>query len=509
MTWSAGRLARLSALTPEVAPLIREAASRVTVIGDLILDGWWSGHSDRISREAPAPVVDVTARVSTPGGAGNTAMNLAALGARVRLVGLVGDDDAGAQLVGILSSAGIDVSGVLCCSGARTMTKIRVMSDDHVLVRIDDGPGGAHPRAELLRLAEAAVDAAADADAELVCDYGFGTLHGPVRDSLVAPTRRRPPLTVVDAHDPGVWASLHPHLVTPNAREAARLLRLETLPADRTATVAERSGDLLRAAGALAAIITLDHDGTVLLRGNGEPHRTRAHPALETRASGAGDTFVAALTVAHAAGLSLELSADFAQLAADVVVQRYGTSVCTLDDITEQLGGRSDLALDHDELATRLAAHRKAGERIVFTNGCFDVLHRGHTTYLAQAKRLGDVLVVAINDDDSVRRLKGPDRPVNAAPDRANVLAALGCVDYVTVFDADTPSALLERLRPEIYVKGGDYTPEMLAETAVVSSYGGEVRMLGYVPSQSTSAVVARIRSTAPPSPKQERAERT
>lgn len=501
-------LGGVTRLTPELAPLLREAAPRVTVIGDLILDGWWNGHSERISREAPAPVVDVVGRVSTPGGAANTAMNLAALGATVSVVGLVGADDAGSRLVELLAEAGIDVSGVLRASDVRTTTKIRVVSDEQVLVRIDDSQHGPYPAAELDRLARAAVDSAAGADAELICDYGFGALSGPVRDALIAPDRHRPALTVVDAHDPSAWAPLHPHLVTPNGPETARLLGLDALVGhDRAEVVQARSNEVLRLSGANAVIVTLDRDGTVLLRADDAPHRTRAHPALETRASGAGDTFVAALTVARSSGLPLELSADFAQLAADVVVQRYGTSVCSLDDLTEQLGGRSDLAIDHDKLTARLRAHREAGQRIVFTNGCFDVLHRGHTTYLAQAKRLGDVLVVAINGDDSVRRLKGPDRPVNPSPDRANVLAALGCVDYVTVFDTDTPSELLELLRPEIYVKGGDYTPEMLEETAVVTAYGGEVRMLGYVPSQSTSAVVARIRSTARHEP--EGAERT
>jgi D-beta-D-heptose 7-phosphate kinase/D-beta-D-heptose 1-phosphate adenosyltransferase len=484
-----------AAISPEVVPVILEAAPRVVVIGDLILDEWWNGHSERISREAPAPVVDVTNRVYAPGGAANTAMNLAALGARVSMVGLVGADDAGATLLRLLSAAGIDVDGVLTVP-ARTATKIRIVSDDHVLVRVDEAETRPYAASDLEHLAAVAVERAAGADAELVCDYGFGTLRGAVLSALSSPGRRRPPLTVVDAHDPTAWLPLRPHLITPNAKEAARVLALDALPGpDRAASAAGRAADLLALTGAESAVVTLDRDGTVVLRADGEPHRTFAHPALETRASGAGDTFVAGLTVARASGLDLVTSAEFAQLAADVVVQRYGTSVCTLADVAEQLGAETDLSFDHDRLERELQQHRDAGRRIVFTNGCFDVLHRGHTTYLAQAKRLGDVLVVAINADESVRRLKGEDRPVNAAEDRANVLAALGSVDYVTVFEADTPSSLLERLRPDVYVKGGD-TPEMLEETPVVTAYGGEVRMLGYVPAQSTTAMVARIRAS-------------
>jgi D-beta-D-heptose 7-phosphate kinase/D-beta-D-heptose 1-phosphate adenosyltransferase len=488
-------------LTPELPQRLRALAPRVTLVGDLLLDGWWNGHSERITREAPAPVVDVRERLYAPGGAANTAMNLAALGARVTLVGLIGSDESGQRLLGLLGAAGIDVAGVLSLEGTATTTKIRIVSDEQVLVRVDEGGGNRYSSDQLGLLAQVAVDATAGADALLVCDYGFGALQGPVHDALRSPACPRPPLLVVDAHDTAAWASLEPHLVTPNAREVARLLGVDALPAaDRAAFVTDRTGDVLRLAGAEAAVVTLDRDGTVTLRPDSGPHRTDAQPASEARASGAGDTFVAALTIARACGLPLESSAELAQAAADVVVQRYGTSVCTTRDLAERLGRPVEPVLDHDELEARLRAHRDAGRRIVFTNGCFDVLHRGHTTYLAQAAELGDVLVVAINSDDSVRRLKGVDRPVNVAADRASVLGALGCVDYVTVFDTDTPVPLLTRLRPDVYVKGGDYTPEMLEEAAVVTSFGGQVRMLGYVPAQSTSAMVDRIRATGPAS---------
>jgi rfaE bifunctional protein nucleotidyltransferase chain/domain len=225
-------------------------------------------------------------------------------------------------------------------------------------------------------------------------------------------------------------------------------------------------------------------------------HRTWARPEAEKQASGAGDTFVAALTLARAAGLPLTTSVDLAQAAADVVVHRPGTSVCTTEELARHLGGFADTALTADELARQVQAHRREGRRIVLTNGCFDVLHRGHTRYLNQAKQLGDVLVVALNSDSSVRQLKGQDRPVNPEADRAAVIAALSCVDHVTVFDTPTPIPLIEMLQPDVYAKGGDYTPEMLAETAAVERYGGTVTILDYVPEHSTTAVLERIRST-------------
>lgn len=189
--------------------------------------------------------------------------------------------------------------------------------------------------------------------------------------------------------------------------------------------------------------------------------------------------------MARAAGLPLTTSLDYAQAAADLVAQL----------------GAFDAPLSAEELLARVGADREAGRRIVMTNGCFDVLHRGHTFSLNRAKQLGDILVVALNDDDSVRRLKGPERPINTLADRAGVLAALSCVDYVTSFSTDTPIPLIERLRPDIYVKGGDYTPEMLKETAIVEAYGGQVKILDYVPDYSTTSVVERMRSSSAPSP--------
>jgi rfaE bifunctional protein nucleotidyltransferase chain/domain len=302
-------------------------------------------------------------------------------------------------------------------------------------------------------------------------------------------------LLVVDSHDPRPWAPLRPDLVTPNAQETARMLDLR-LPdgQDRVDAVSAHAPELLEATGAGAVVVTLDRDGTVLLRPDGVTHRTWARPAAEKQASGAGDTFVAALTLARSAGLPLTASLDLAQSAADVVVHQPGTSVCSTGQLSRYLKAFADTALGADELARQLELHRSEGQRIVLTNGCFDVLHSGHTRYLNQAKQLGDVLVVALNSDQSVRRLKGAGRPINQVADRAAVVAALSCVDYVTVFDTPTAAPLIRQLRPEVYAKGGDYTPEMLAETPAVEEYGGRVAILDYVAERSTSAVVKRIR---------------
>jgi rfaE bifunctional protein kinase chain/domain/rfaE bifunctional protein nucleotidyltransferase chain/domain len=467
------------------------------VVGDFILDGWWLGSIDRMCREAPAPVVDIERRDFAPGGAANTAMNLAALGAVVRVAGIIGRDDAGGELKRQLLVAGID-TGLLCeHQDMVTTTKVRISSGGQVLLRFDDSadeiPGDA------LAALAAAVPAAVERQAAVViCDYGTGALAGPARRRLIDCLSRRAPetLVVVDAHDPRPWAELKPDLATPNAQEAARLLDFR-LPAgpERAAVVSEHGRQLLHSTGARAVVVTLDRDGTVLIPATGSSHRTWARPVTEKQASGAGDTFVAALTLARAASLPLTTSLDLAQAAADVVVHQPGTSVCGADELGRYLESFADTALTADELERHLRAHRSDGQRVVLTNGCFDVLHRGHTRYLNQAKQLGDILVVALNSDDSVRKLKGPGRPINGAADRAAVIAALSCVDYVTVFDTPTPIPLIERLRPEVYAKGGDYTPEMLAETEAVEAYGGRVSILDYVAERSTTAMVQRIRS--------------
>ncbi|MCX7523136.1 D-glycero-beta-D-manno-heptose 1-phosphate adenylyltransferase [Microbacterium sp. STN6] len=473
---------------------MRHLSPRVTVVGDPMLDGWWRGTSNRMAREAPAPIVALDARQYVPGGAANTAMNLAALGARVRFVGLAGDDDAGRRLRDLLASAGVNVDSLVLHPEVTTVTKTRIVVGDQVMVRLDDGQHGAFPADALSALAHEAARAAHGAAAQVICDYGTGTLVGPVREALLS-QRERPGFTIVDAHDPVPWAPLRPDLVTPNTEETARLLGcgLER-ESDRTETVGARAADLLEATGAANAVVTLDRDGTVLLGPGGILHRTWARPAADKQASGAGDTFVAAVTLGRACGLPLTTSVDLAQSAADVVVERFGTSVCSTGDLVGRLAEFADSALEHDELVRQLEQERANGRRIVFTNGCFDVLHRGHTACLNQAKRLGDVLVVAINSDDCVRRLKGSSRPINPASDRASVLAALSCVDYVTVFDTDTPVPLLERVRPDIYAKGGDYSADDLPEAEVVRRHGGQVRILEYLPSHSTTAVVRKIR---------------
>lgn len=474
----------------------RFAGTRVLVVGDAVLDRWMYGDTTRLCREAPLPVVELDREELAPGGAANCAANAAALGADVKYVGIVGDDRAGDTLARLLTERGVDARLVRDPDGS-TVTKGRLVCADQVVARFDSGAGEwSNTALESLRSTFAA--AAPDADVVVIADYGraladpFPEFVGSVRHSIRGPL-------VIDGHRFGRWSVSRPTAITPSFAEAGTLF---DLPADHARAVAalERRGDeLVTRAGAESVVVTLDAAGTVLVRRGQPAHRTRPADGGGRHTCGAGDTFTTVLALALAAGGDPAVAADLGQAAADVVVQQPGTGCCTSAQLMARLASYPGVIRDHDVLAGLVAEHRAAGRRIVFTNGCFDVLHLGHVEYLREAARLGDVLIVAVNSDDSVTRLKGPGRPVVRADERASLLAALEMVDLVTVFDDATPRDLIERLRPDLYVKGGDYTAQMLSETEVMHAIGGEVVTVGYLPSHSTTELVDRIRSGARP----------
>jgi D-beta-D-heptose 7-phosphate kinase / D-beta-D-heptose 1-phosphate adenosyltransferase len=492
----------LTAAAPVPAALagrVIERAPRVVVVGDAVLDGWLTGPARRLGREGPVPVVELAETRTAPGGAGNAAANLAALGARTDLVAVLGDDADAADLRGQLEDAGVRTRHCVLERERATAVKRRLVSAGQQLARYDAGPTNPPgPGTEAALVAAVAAALAEPVDAVLVADYGHGAVGAEVRTALRR-LRPRIPLLVVDARAPDGWAALRPDLVTPNAAEAAALIGgAEPTGPCRVQWVLAHRPELVRAAGGADVVVTLDVDGAVRLPADPATpaQRTTACPGPERRACGAGDTFTAAMTAARAAGAVPEEALVMAQSAADVVVEREGTAVCSAGALTARLAARDRGALlHHRDLLAVVAEHRRDGHRIVFTNGCFDVLHRGHVAYLRQARALGDVLVVALNDDDSVARLKGPERPVNPLEDRAGVVGAIDCVDLVTSFSQDTPAELIEAVRPDVYAKGGDYTPAMLPETPIVERLGGEVRVLDYLSDHSTSAIVGRIKA--------------
>jgi len=476
--------------------IARFAGLRVLVVGDAMLDIYLAGPSGRLCREAPVPIVDVESRQELPGGASNTAVNVRALGAQVSFLTVVGDDREGRALLRGLVERAVDVGHVLHDPSRRTLAKHRVVASSQLLVRFDLGTTealGSDIEQALVNRLRALIP---QHDAIIVSDYGYGVMTPSVIDTLAECQTEMPRLIVVDAKNLQAYRHVGVTAVKPNYGEAVRLLKLEQRETirDRAEQMATYEQDILAVTGAQVAAVTLDTEGALVFERNRDPYRTYARPHPNSRAAGAGDTFVSVLTLALAAGAHTPAAAELASAAAGVVVGKEGTSSCSAEELTGLIFEERKVVADRRLLEPRLAYYREQGRRIVFTNGCFDILHRGHITYLSRAKALGDVLIVGLNSDESVRRLKGEARPINSLEDRIQVLAALSCVDHVVPFGEDTPSELIRLVRPDVFVKGGDYTRRTLPEAPLVESLGGEVRLLPYLEDHSTTGMIERIR---------------
>lgn len=472
---------------------------RVSVFGDPLLDVYLEGRCERLCREAPIPVVQVDVVRDAPGGAANVAANAAALGARVRLIGLIGDDAEGARLRAALERLDVATGDIVTTPRRRTVAKHRLVEDGQILARFDHGgPDVAPPLSDAL-VCERVRRALDDSDVVIVSDYGYGSVSSAALGALAQRPKRARVQLVADGHDLRRLAPLAPTAVKPSYDEIARLLggQAPSTSAGRVEWVGAHADAILQTTAARIAAVTLDRDGALVLERGRAPYRTYSRPARASRATGGGDTFVAALALALAAGADTPEAAEIASAAAAVVVRQDGTAACTAHELRELIAGNEKRVADAPGLRTIVAQARARGSRIVFTNGCFDILHRGHVTLLNRAKGLGDVLVVGVNSDASVRRVKGASRPINSLDDRLKVLAALSYVDYVVAFDADSPRDLIGEVRPDIYVKGGDYTRETLPETSLVESLGGAVCILPFVQDRSTSNLIARIRGAA------------
>ena len=470
---------------------------RVLVVGEAMLDAYLHGTSGRLCREAPVPIVAVEGRLDVPGGAANAAVNARALGARVSMLSVVGGDADGAALRAALDIRGVDTSHLLVDPARRTLAKHRVFAGPQMLVRFDAGTTARVDRTHETRLIETLEALFAGHDAVIVSDYGYGILTPRVIATLAALQAAAPRIIVVDSKTLAAYRGVGVTAVKPNYDETLRLLRGRGAargPA-RADVMAGYGPRLLDVTGAQIAAVTLDTDGALFFERGRPPYRTYARPADHARAAGAGDTFASALALALAAGGDVAAIAELASAAAAVVVGKDGTATCSLTELRGYVAGDDKLAPDLATLLLRLDALRGAGQRIVLTNGCFDILHSGHISYLNAAKALGDVLVVGLNTDASVRRLKGDTRPINALEERAAVLAGLSAVDLIVAFDEDTAVELCGAVRPHVFVKGGDYTRERLPEAVVVESQGGEVRILPYLRDRSTSTIIERVRA--------------
>jgi D-beta-D-heptose 7-phosphate kinase/D-beta-D-heptose 1-phosphate adenosyltransferase len=488
----------------------RFARLRALVIGEAMLDSYLEGVTGRLCQEAPVPVVDVLGRRDAPGGAANTAANLRGLGARVSLLSVIGDDDESGRLRDVLAQRGVGAEDLVVQPSRRTLAKHRVVAASQLLVRFDQGstdPIGPHAERALAGRLEALWPLC---DAVIVSDYDYGILTPRIIATIAGLQASLPRVLVADSKRLTAYRQAALTAVKPNYAEALRLIGScgPGGPGPRADQMTAHGARILEQTGARIAAVTLDTEGALIFERDRPPYRTFARPEHPSKAAGAGDTFAAALALALAAGAGTPAAADLASTAAAIVVGRDGTACCSGRDLRDLVAAGDKAVTSFDALAARLEPLRRQGRRLVLTNGCFDLLHRGHVTYLSSAKTLGDVLIVGINTDASIRRLKGPDRPINALEDRARVLAALSCVDLVVPFDDDTPHSLIRAVRPHVFVKGGDYTRGSLPEAPLVEELGGTVRILSFVDDRSTTNLIRRIRDphalfdrTVPPAP--------
>jgi len=475
------------------AAVHRLTRASVLVVGDAMLDRYVYGTVQRISPEAPIPIVTEEREVAMPGGAGNVVRNLTALNAAVAFVSLVGDDQAGSDLTGLIGGQPGVEPWLLVESGRTTTTKTRYFASGQQLLRADREQTAPIPAKLADRLQRIARDAMAATSVTVLSDYAKGLLGGGTATALVAAAKEIGRKIIVDPKGTDFSPYAGADVITPNRRELAEAT---SMPAETEAEVVAAAMALRDRHGFGAVLVTRAEDGMTLLDG-ADVHHFPAEAAEVYDVSGAGDTVVAVLAAGIAGGLALPLAARLANIAAGVVVGKVGTAVAREADLLAAIspqGGALRKVMSREEAAEQVERWRRRGWRIGFTNGCFDLLHPGHVHLLEQARGACDRLVVGLNSDASVRRLKGANRPVQPEPARAAVLASLAAVDLVTVFDEDTPLELLTMLKPDVLVKGADYTIDTVVGADLVQGWGGKVFLAELLSGHSTTATVARLR---------------
>jgi D-beta-D-heptose 7-phosphate kinase / D-beta-D-heptose 1-phosphate adenosyltransferase len=472
---------------------------KVLVVGDIMLDRYILGDVDRISPEAPVPVLRHVQRYERPGGAANVAMNLAGLGCQSFLAGFWGDDAEQAELAGLMESAGVDTLGVV--TGSRpTISKTRIVGRNQQLLRLDIESREAAPEAEQQRLLERALALVGKVDAVVLSDYAKGALSEELCERVIRAARESGVPVLADPKTPDFSKYSGATAVCPNLGELAAATGVE---AHRGAALLAAGQELVREHDFQYLIVTMSEKGISLLRpgsldGPGGVYHSPARAREVFDVSGAGDTVIATLAAGLAGGLAIETAVELANVAAGIVVGKVGTVPIARNELITQLtpsaGYRAgEKVLGWEQLKTRIESWRESGETIVFTNGCFDILHVGHIALLEECRRFGSKLVLGLNADRSITRLKGPGRPIVGEGERARVMAALAAIDAVVLFEEDTPLELIRAIRPDVLVKGGDYTVETVVGHEDVIVAGGRVEIIPTVEGFSTTNIVNKL----------------
>jgi D-beta-D-heptose 7-phosphate kinase/D-beta-D-heptose 1-phosphate adenosyltransferase len=470
---------------------------RVLVVGDVMLDQYIWGDVERISPEAPVPVVRATLRDEKPGGAANVAMNLAGLGACVTLIGFAGGDREQRAVESLLADRGIEPT-LITVPAVPTITKLRILSGHQQMMRIDSECSAIISAADRQRLRNRILAEVHEVSVVILSDYAKGTLTEEICQAVISEARSRGVPVLVDPKGRDFTRYRGATAICPNLKELALAVGEPTGDPD---TLLNAGRNFVSALDLQYIAVTLGEKGITVVQQNAMSH-SAAIVRQVYDVSGAGDTVVAILALAEASGISVQGAIELANVAAGIVVGKVGTVPIQREELlgalSQQLAlSMSEKVLRCERLLSRLSAWRSAGERIVFTNGCFDILHVGHIRLLEEARHTGDRLIVGLNSDDSVRRLKGPVRPIVPEGERASVLAALTAVDAVVIFDEDTPLRLIQAIRPDVLVKGGDYAEQTVVGAREVRTWGGRVELIPLTDNISTSRMIARSVNSA------------
>lgn len=464
-------------------------SGKVTVVGDVMLDRYWYGSSTRISPEAPVPVVNVNEIEARAGGAANVAINLSSLGIPCELVGIVGEDEAGESLANILDEKNVQTR-FITTTNAPTITKLRVLSRHQQLLRVDFEKGYAD--VDQGRVLQALRHAMEDSKVVICSDYGKGVLSSV--PAMIKAARLKQIPVLIDPKGTDFTKYRGATLLTPNMSEFEAVVGKVKNNDDLVAKALKLIQDIELD----ALLVTRSEDGMSLIVPGKVPLHIPTYAREVYDVTGAGDTVIATLAACLASGEDLPTSCAIANRAAGIVVGKLGTSTVSPQELAADLKtGHHEIykgVVSEEELLSEVNRLKGQGKRIVMTNGCFDILHKGHVDYLQKARALGDVLIVAVNSDKSVQKLKGPTRPIVSLENRMEVLAALGCVDFVVPFSEETPQRLISEVLPDILVKGGDYQVEQIAGHKEVLANGGKVEILNFVDNCSTTSIVNKIK---------------
>ncbi len=470
-------------------------SAHVLCIGDIMLDSFVYGTVNRISPEAPIPILSVERETKMVGGAGNVVRNVAALGGIAHLSTVIGDDAAGETIKALLNADGVATPGIMTAKNRTTAIKTRFLAGNHQLLRTDQEILDPIDDATIEQIITKAKSAMESCGSVVISDYGKGVLLPKVIAGIIEAAKASHKPVIIDPKGTDFSRYRGADLVTPNTKELAEAVGRPLMSEDEIIKAAQ---ELVSEHALGAVLVTRSHEGMSLIEAGGAIQHLSAQAREVYDVTGAGDTVVAAIATGLAAGNSLIDAATMANICAGIVVGKMGTAACYVADLNaaihhQSLSEAESKVLGLDQLRARVSKWQAAGHKVGFTNGCFDLLHPGHISMIKQSRKACDRLVIGLNSDRSVRELKGEDRPIQNETARATILASLAHVDAVVIFSDRVPLKVIEAIKPDIYVKGADYTIEQLPEAEIVHGYGGKIILADLKEGQSTTNTISKL----------------